>query len=170
MPCSETQINEIVQKGVYYYPASSHYVRPCTVTCDRCMRTNLEASIGYNNLDLCMICVNIVAKNIETSGEKHEEILMRMMSDRFFEDLRNKRNERKKLEGANESGKNNSDEFDSQNSDDSDSLDPVNSNNYRQRNISKMISNKFKPSTSKCIKRNSDKLTLMVSSKFDVND
>lgn len=148
MSCSESQMNEIVQKGVYYYPATSHYVRPCTVTCDRCMRTNLDASIGYNNLDLCMTCVATIAENLKSPVPKREDVLVRMMSDRFFEELRNKRN--------------------------------------KKNNISKMISSKFNPSASadrdihvssmptgsksSRTNKNDNHITLMMSSRFDVND
>lgn len=62
--CKSTIMNEqefyeqIVKNGTYYNPAEKHYLVGSIVNCDRCLRTNIESSIGYYNKDLCMACVS----------------------------------------------------------------------------------------------------------------
>jgi hypothetical protein len=94
MSCTFAQLNDIITYGSYYYPATSHYTRSCTVMCDRCKKTNISACIGYNNFDLCLECVDKVIKEKGKIVDvpvylPDEKPLIRMMSDRFFESLRN---------------------------------------------------------------------------------
>lgn len=53
---------DLIKYGVYYNPASKHYGFKGSVNCDRCHKSNIQSSIGYNNLDLCMSCVCSVEK------------------------------------------------------------------------------------------------------------
>jgi hypothetical protein len=52
------QFDNIIKHGTYYYPAERHYYAGCVVRCDRCNRTNLRASIGYQEMDLCLACAS----------------------------------------------------------------------------------------------------------------
>jgi len=49
---------KLLDYGTYYYPAWKHYKRKTTVFCDRCHRQNMQASIGYAQYDLCLLCVD----------------------------------------------------------------------------------------------------------------
>ena len=74
---------KIVKYGAYYNPAHSHYISmspqplipsqenlqpsaPVVVFCDRCGKRNLDCSIGYNQYDLCLECVIIVNKSLDS--------------------------------------------------------------------------------------------------------
>lgn len=51
----------LVHNGKYFFPAWKHYGNPqTTVVCDRCLKSNLIASIGWENRDLCMNCTEII--------------------------------------------------------------------------------------------------------------
>lgn len=50
--------NKIIVNGVFYYPAWKHYGKPANVICDRCLKQELKACIGYVDQDLCLECVN----------------------------------------------------------------------------------------------------------------
>lgn len=63
---------EIVVNGKYYYPANSHYNNDVTVICDRCYKSDLVSSIGYNNLDLCLKCADIVSGLIKRKEQSNE--------------------------------------------------------------------------------------------------
>ena len=93
MDVSTSQLNEVVTYGKLYYPAESHYAHKSIVVCDRCNKTRLKVCVGYKNFDLCMKCVDKVVDNINElfSRENKKEPLVRMMSDKFFESLRNKK-------------------------------------------------------------------------------
>ena len=54
------QFADIIRFGTYFYPADRHYYSGCIVQCDRCNRTNLRASIGYRDVDLCLACASQV--------------------------------------------------------------------------------------------------------------
>jgi hypothetical protein len=55
----------ILERGAFYYPAGLHYGNPDTaVTCDRCRRTNLRCSIGFDRFDYCLPCVETVANSL----------------------------------------------------------------------------------------------------------
>jgi hypothetical protein len=53
-----SQFENVIKHGTYYYPADRHYYSGCIVRCDRCDRTNLKASIGYHEIDLCLACAS----------------------------------------------------------------------------------------------------------------
>jgi hypothetical protein len=56
---------EVVQNGKFYCPASLHYNKEpqqVNIVCDRCQRNGLKCSIGYENVDLCMSCADIVVE------------------------------------------------------------------------------------------------------------
>lgn len=53
----------ILTRGTFYFPAWKHYGSPETsVKCDRCERTDLLTCVGYERSDLCLPCVEIVAR------------------------------------------------------------------------------------------------------------
>ena len=60
---ANTQLSTaILERGQFYYPAGIHYGNPdAAVTCDRCRRTGLKASIGFDRFDYCLPCVEAVA-------------------------------------------------------------------------------------------------------------
>lgn len=84
---TSADLKNVVTYGKYYFPAGLHYFRTCSVTCDRCKRTNLPACIGYTHYDLCMQCVDKVTKNIELPIDENDNDndipVTRMISDRF---------------------------------------------------------------------------------------
>ncbi len=59
----------ILTRGTFYFPAWKHYGNPETVVkCDRCERTELLTCVGYDRMDLCMNCVEIVARWLQRTG------------------------------------------------------------------------------------------------------
>lgn len=61
----EHNFTNVVKYGKYYYPAWTHYKREnANVVCDRCAKTKLVVSIGLENTDLCLQCVETVSKLI----------------------------------------------------------------------------------------------------------
>ena len=54
-----------VKLGQYFYPAVSHYSAGSIVQCDKCLRTNLRASIGYRTIDLCLACAQQIEMNMK---------------------------------------------------------------------------------------------------------
>ena len=55
----DTVIKNVYKYGKYYNPAWTHYRRDdANVSCDRCHRTQLKVSIGWDKYDLCMDCVD----------------------------------------------------------------------------------------------------------------
>lgn len=57
---SQQTLENIVKFGVYYFPADKHYYSGTIVQCDKCLKSNLRACIGYGNLDLCLNCTDQV--------------------------------------------------------------------------------------------------------------
>lgn len=55
---NEKILKDIIKKGRYYYPATSHYDNSKNVQCDRCFKNDLKACIGYDSMDLCLECVD----------------------------------------------------------------------------------------------------------------
>lgn len=54
------KIVEIIQNGSFYAPASKNYGKDrgeITVVCDRCDDKDILACIGYEEYDLCILCV-----------------------------------------------------------------------------------------------------------------
>lgn len=63
----------ICKYGTYYYPATKHYGNNCTgVECDRCYKVKLDACIGWENYDMCLICVSVVTNMIKNKSIKPE--------------------------------------------------------------------------------------------------
>lgn len=60
----ESELDKIVRKGKYYYPAYLHYGKYTIVSCDRCGQKNLLACIGYEEHDLCLGCVETMVNKI----------------------------------------------------------------------------------------------------------
>ena len=53
----------VLTRGTFYFPAWKHYGRPeISVKCDRCERTDLLTCVGHESMDLCLPCVEIVAR------------------------------------------------------------------------------------------------------------
>lgn len=56
--------NRIVDYGMYYFPAWRHYGNtPKNVICDKCLKSNLGACIGYGEQDLCLQCADRMTEN-----------------------------------------------------------------------------------------------------------
>ena len=57
---------DIYKNGTYYNPAHKHYPKQdrsqTNVVCDRCQKTNLGSSIGWQDYDLCLECTSKVEK------------------------------------------------------------------------------------------------------------
>lgn len=51
---------EVAKFGTYYNPANKHYDGKDTVTCDRCQMADIGVSIGYNDLDICLVCAHVI--------------------------------------------------------------------------------------------------------------
>jgi len=64
----DVQFESIVRNGTFFFPATRHYQNGSNVVCDRCARTNLPASIGYGDQDLCLACADRVSNQMNSSG------------------------------------------------------------------------------------------------------
>ena len=65
---SRDNLENIIKYGVYYFPADKHSYSGTVVQCDKCLRSNLRACIGYRDLDLCLSCADqIESKMIRTN-------------------------------------------------------------------------------------------------------
>lgn len=76
----EKVFTDIVNNGIYYYPAKKHYLNHSNynnlnVVCDRCNRNNLAASIGFQKYNLCLLCVESIInpKNKNQLSTKMEQ-------------------------------------------------------------------------------------------------
>jgi len=67
----QTGYFKAIDNGTYYYPAWKHYGRKTSVFCDRCNRQNLRACIGYNNFDLCLLCVDEITRSNFDCPSRH---------------------------------------------------------------------------------------------------
>lgn len=76
------ELNNVFKFGVYYNPAWQHYNAPTNVVCDRCKRTNLPVCLGYDSLDLCMLCVHEMSK-IKSQPTVPVRPLTRMSQDMY---------------------------------------------------------------------------------------
>ena len=64
---SRTEALEVVIRGLYYFPAYKHHSQtPTNIWCDYCKRTGLNCSIGYQNYDLCLGCVEMLTNTNRT--------------------------------------------------------------------------------------------------------
>lgn len=56
----DKKLLEVATKGTYYNPANSHYGNKDIVICDRCQMADIKVSIGYEDLDLCLVCTHVL--------------------------------------------------------------------------------------------------------------
>ncbi len=56
---------EIYKFGTYYFPANTHYGGPGEVGCDRCLRTDIAACIGWGDHDMCLACISEINTKYE---------------------------------------------------------------------------------------------------------
>jgi hypothetical protein len=68
----DEQFIKICKKGKYYNPACNHYNKITTVRCDKCMRSNIVACIGYKELDLCLLCASAINDEHSDRVEIHD--------------------------------------------------------------------------------------------------
>jgi hypothetical protein len=56
----DKSLYDIAQHGTFYRPATSHYFHPqgWAVRCNNCGKKNLSVCVGYDNIDLCLPCVD----------------------------------------------------------------------------------------------------------------
>jgi hypothetical protein len=55
---------EIIRNGKVYIPAKAHYGnRNVTVVCDACKRSNLQACVGHEDVDICLKCVERISQS-----------------------------------------------------------------------------------------------------------
>jgi hypothetical protein len=54
-------MEHVLNKGKFYYPASTHYNNECTVVCDMCNKKNISACIGHGESDICLLCAQKLA-------------------------------------------------------------------------------------------------------------
>lgn len=62
---------DIYRYGKYYFPAQAHYNSNVVVHCDRCLKEDISACIGWEEHDLCLRCAADV--NDIMNGEYIEE-------------------------------------------------------------------------------------------------
>jgi len=62
LPIDKSTMLKICKNGIYYNPASNHYDGVTNVMCDKCYRDNLNISIGWQSMDLCLSCVDEINK------------------------------------------------------------------------------------------------------------
>ena len=68
---SSDLIKQTLEYGTYYYPAKKHYnYNSPMIYCDNCGKCNLTACIGYEKYDLCLLCVDYLSKQSETTTEE----------------------------------------------------------------------------------------------------
>jgi|AntRauTorckE6833_2_1112554.scaffolds.fasta_scaffold178028_2 hypothetical protein len=51
---------DIYKLGTYYNPSQNHYGKDVEVSCDRCLKRDLVACIGWGDHDLCLTCASFV--------------------------------------------------------------------------------------------------------------
>ena len=56
---TNNKFEDVLKYGTFYNPAYLHYPNSTSkqVKCDKCDKL-INASVGYNDMDLCMLCVN----------------------------------------------------------------------------------------------------------------
>jgi len=81
----DEKLKNICLYGKYYNPAEKHYGKKCDVICDRCFRHNLDISIGWQELDLCLQCVQVVNDQMDKQI-KTTEIKTYMLQNQFDTD------------------------------------------------------------------------------------
>jgi len=67
---NQDDANNIIKYGKFFYPAHMHYGNgPVNVCCDFCNKSNLSCSIGFQNSDLCMNCVDKITTKLNRPKE-----------------------------------------------------------------------------------------------------
>lgn len=62
---SNSEAFEIISKGFFYYPAYKHYGNnPKYIKCNLCNFPNITSSIGFQNYDICLSCVDSILNKI----------------------------------------------------------------------------------------------------------
>ena len=60
----DSLFKNIIKNGTFYNPAAKHYSQLfVNVVCDKCKKSNLDMSIGWENYDLCLSCANNIKKD-----------------------------------------------------------------------------------------------------------
>lgn len=75
---------DVCHFGKYYDPASSHYGPGRVVKCDRCGKTNLKVCFGYQKLDLCLTCVDVLLEQETPRDTPDPEIALTFMEQDQF--------------------------------------------------------------------------------------
>lgn len=82
MSLHDEKIINVIDRGKYYNPATSHYASEDDtekqVFCNRCKMGNLQECYGYEDYDLCMSCVDKVS--LELQIEEHK-LYQNLLSD-----------------------------------------------------------------------------------------
>ena len=61
---SNSEAFDIISNGTFYFPAYKHYgAIPQSIKCNMCNSSTLS-SIGFQNFDLCLSCVDSITKYI----------------------------------------------------------------------------------------------------------
>jgi len=65
---SDKKYNNVIKYGKFYYPATSHYPNSLNIQCDRCYKNDLQSCIGYEDIDLCLKCVDLLT-NLKNTNQ-----------------------------------------------------------------------------------------------------
>lgn len=63
----DKEIMNAYKFGKYVNPAWSRYNNPTNVICNRCKANSLRVCVGYEEIDLCMKCVDIISETVHAS-------------------------------------------------------------------------------------------------------
>ena len=77
---------KVIKLGTFFYPASKHYDRNVSVRCDRCFKTDLLSCVGFEQLDLCLVCVDSVSKILDNK-KAPVRVVTRMMQSMVVPDF-----------------------------------------------------------------------------------
>ena len=84
-PLSLEMTIKILKNGTYYFPATKHYNNSATsVMCDRCHKINLNACIGFNIYDLCLLCIQDIS-NVYNPIKVDDSSIMTFMEQEQFQ-------------------------------------------------------------------------------------
>jgi hypothetical protein len=62
-------VDSILANGIFYYPAWKHYGIERDVKCSLCRTVGLICCVGYQDMDLCMKCVDTSVLKVKPRGE-----------------------------------------------------------------------------------------------------